>query len=150
MKIEVSTGEVLDKISILELKLSHFQDENKKKNVRKELETLINSVNESQLGELLIDTEGLYRKLLEVNAALWLIEDKIREKERLQEFDEEFIELARSVYIMNDDRGRIKRQINEETNSLLIEEKEYVDYTKEEKEDEEQHASPQVELMAGE
>ncbi len=127
MKVEVSTGEVLDKISILEIKLHRIDDEKKLENVRREHHTLIKELQEAGLVDMLSNT--LFSELLAVNLGLWDIEDKIRHKERLQQFDEEFVSLARSIYIVNDERARLKREINEETNSLLMEEKSYAPYT---------------------
>lgn len=127
MRVEVSTGEVLDKISILEIKCHKITDEKKLTNVRREHLTLIKELNAEGLEDWLLS--DLYRSLLEVNFTLWQIEDQIRKKESLQEFDDEFVGLARSVYIVNDERAQIKREINEKTNSLLVEEKNYVSYT---------------------
>lgn len=125
MKVEVSTGEVLDKLSILELKKELISDKDKLINITKEYEILY-QVTE----KLLHDQEVtiLYNKLLEVNRALWYIEDNLREKERYKEFDQEFIELARDVYFTNDKRAEIKKQINIITNSELVEEKSYEQY----------------------
>lgn len=114
--IPVSIGELLDKISILEIKA--FLTDNEY--VTKELEEL-NKI-KSSLTEYLLDYEIELKK---VNEKLWTIEDKLREKEKLKEFDSEFIDLARSVYITNDRRSEIKRRINEETNSYLKEVKLY-------------------------
>ncbi len=124
MKIEVSTGEVVDKVSILEIKLEKFTNEEKKKNVRKEYE-LLKADMEAQ--GITTDSEN-YLALKKVNLQLWDIEDNIRIKEHRSEFDQEFIELARSVYFTNDVRADIKKKINMEFNSDLVEEKEYVDY----------------------
>jgi len=123
MKVEISAGEALDKISILEIKLNQMKDEQRRENVKRELGLLIDSVLAEGLQVWLLGDE--YKELLETNQALWIIEDRIRNKEHKKEFDEEFISLARSVYIMNDQRADIKRRINEQTKSLLIEEKEY-------------------------
>lgn len=106
--IPVSVGELLDKISILQIKSQYTDNEY----VQKELQDLIQIAKEFDI----YDETHLYL-LFEVNSVLWVVEDKIREKEKLQEFDDEFIELARSVYITNDKRAKIKKQINEETNS---------------------------------
>jgi len=128
MKVEISNGDLLDKMTILEIKLNKLAEGPKKENVQRELACLLDSAIENSLDEWLLSDD--YNELLEVNSALWIIEDKIREKEAKQEFDENFVELARSVYLINDDRAAIKRRINEETKSLLVEEKEYTDYTK--------------------
>lgn len=106
--IPVSVGELIDKITILEIK-SLFTDN---EYVEKELNELIKI--KSTLVQFTLEYEI---RLKQVNETLWKIEDKLREKEKLQEFDEEFIELARSVYITNDERAEIKRKINEMTNS---------------------------------
>jgi predicted nucleic acid-binding Zn-ribbon protein len=106
--VPVSVGELIDKITILEIK-SMFTDS---EYVIKELEEL--KLIKSTLTQYTLDYEVELRK---VNEKLWRIEDKLREKEKLKEFDKEFIELARSVYITNDKRAEIKRKINEETNS---------------------------------
>jgi hypothetical protein len=114
--IPISVGELLDKISILEIKAFLTNDEY----VYKELEEL-NKI-KSTLTQYILKYEV---QLKEVNKILWKIEDKIRQKEQRHEFDDEFIELARSVYINNDERARIKKQINEETNSTYKEIKIY-------------------------
>ena len=127
MQIEISIGEFLDKISILELKLLHIADKSKLMNVQKELYhhgPLYSDLIEVYGDEL----KGLYLKLSQVNSSLWVIEDKIRELESKKRFDEEFIELARSVYFTNDERAEIKKDINLLTGSELIEEKSYKDY----------------------
>jgi hypothetical protein len=110
--IPVSVGELLDKISILQIKSMFTDDEY----VLKELEEL-NQI-KSTITQYLLEYEVQLKK---VNETLWKIEDKIRQKEKNQEFDDEFIELARSVYINNDKRSEIKRQINEKTNSTYRE-----------------------------
>ena len=116
MQIPVSVGELLDKITILEIKSMFTDDEY----VTKEL----NDLNEirSTLTQYTLEHEV---KLKKVNEKLWKIEDKLRKLEKEQRFDEEFIELARSVYIINDERARIKREINELTNSDFMEIKVY-------------------------
>ncbi len=125
MKIEVSNGEILDKLSILELKLQFMEDESQKANVQKEYDLLktvstkILSTNDKTF------PEDFYRELSNVNLKLWSIEHKIREKEFKDEFDKEFIKLARSVYKTNDKRSRIKKEINVFTGSNIIEEKHY-------------------------
>jgi hypothetical protein len=114
--IPVSVGELLDKISILEIKAFITDDEY----VHKELKEL-NQI-KSTLTQYLLEYETQLKK---VNETLWKIEDEIRRKEKNQEFDDEFIELARSVYINNDERAEIKRKINEETRSIYKEIKLY-------------------------
>jgi len=116
----ISVGELIDKITILEIKEERIADESKRVNVEKELEAL-RSIEVPNVSTDLVD------ELREVNRSLWDIEDAIREKERMSEFDERFVELARSVYFTNDRRSRIKRSINEISGSNLIEEKSYND-----------------------
>lgn len=127
MKVEISIGELLDKISILEIKLLNIKNKEKSKNVYKELETL-NPYFQDLLDEYGLDIKNLYIKLSNINKVLWNIEDDIREKEKVEEFDEEFVELARSVYITNDQRAEVKKEINLLTKSELVEEKSYSDY----------------------
>lgn len=116
IQIPVSVGELIDKITILQIKASLSDDEY----IHKELAEL-NTIKYN----LPIIPLGYQIKLKEINQTLWDIEDKIREKEKKKEFDDEFIELARSVYINNDKRAEIKRKINEETNSTYKEVKLY-------------------------
>ena len=123
MKIEVSNGEVVDKLTILQIKLEMISDEEKLKNVKKEFELLRKAID----GIISVD-DPLYQKLLEVNRKLWKIEDKIRDLERNKNFGTEFIETARSVYFINDLRSKIKKDINIQTDSDLTEEKSYEDY----------------------
>lgn len=125
MKVEVSNGELLDKLSILEIKLDKIQDDVKLHNIRREKEILYPYckilLNEEQV-------QNLYLELVSVNRKLWDVEDLLREKERNKIFDHEFIELARSVYFTNDDRAKIKKKINIITKSELVEEKSYKSY----------------------
>lgn len=124
MKIEVSVGELVDKVSILDIKRDKFQNEDKLKNVQKEYEILLDKMLEAGIKS----NNSFFKQLKKVNLKLWNIEDNIRQKEAKKEFDDEFIELARSVYFNNDDRAAIKKKINLEFNSDLVEEKEYVNY----------------------
>ena len=124
MKIDASIGEVVDKLTILSIKIDKFKSPDKLANVKKEYKKL--STEMEKAGIALDSSEFLALK--EVNQKLWNIEDAIRIKESKKEFDEEFIELARSVYFFNDERSVIKKQINRKFNSELIEEKEYVEY----------------------
>ena len=126
MKIEVSVGELVDKVSILSIKLKKMTDKQKLKNINKEFELLKASMEE--IGISLNSHE--FEKLESVNLKLWNIEDQIRIKESLNEFDDEFIKLARSVYFENDERSAIKKEINIKYDSDLVEEKEYVKYKK--------------------
>ena len=119
----ISIGELIDKITILEIKIIHMT-EIKQKNVKKELELLKFILKDKSIE---IDLDLIY-KLKEVNNNLWIIEDNIRIKERNQEFDNEFIQLARSVYKENDRRSSIKKEINQKYNSEIIEEKSYNKY----------------------
>lgn len=124
MKIEISNGELVDKVAILSIKLEKIASENKRANVLKEYRLLI-----PKMAEIGITTDSeVFRRLKQVNLKLWEIEDTIRKKEAEGVFDKEFIQLARSVYFENDRRSRIKHQINLQTRSNLIEEKEYVEY----------------------
>lgn len=127
MKVEVSTGELVDKLSILEIKLLNIKDKEKVKNVYKELETL-NPYFQDLLDVYGVKMKNLYTRISNINKALWDIEDAIRDKEKAEEFDEEFVELARSVYITNDQRAAVKKEINLLTKSELVEEKSYSDY----------------------
>ena len=124
MKIEISIGELVDKITILQIKIERIKDAKKISNVKKEYEILKTYLSETSISE----HSTLYIDLKKINEALWEIEDKIRIKEQKKEFDEDFIQLARSVYYKNDVRSEIKKEINLITGSKLIEEKEYVDY----------------------
>ena len=123
MNIKVSIGELLDKITILEIKLKKILDPCKKSNIRKEYSHLISVCRFIKNIPL-----ELMSELSQVNRDIWDIEDRIREKEREKKFDNEFIELARSVYFNNDKRAKIKKLINIQTSSELIEEKSYEDY----------------------
>jgi hypothetical protein len=127
MKVEISTGELLDKLSILEIKLLNINDPKKSKNVYKEL-AVLNPYFQDLLDEYGLSIKNLYIKLSNINKTLWDIEDAIRDKEKAEEFDEEFVELARSVYIINDQRAAVKKEINLLTKSELVEEKSYSDY----------------------
>jgi len=124
MKVEVSIGEVVDKVSILSIKLKKMKDAEKLKNVQKEYDTLVVPMTEAGV---FVDSEE-FKKLTEINLQLWEIEDEIRLKEVAGAFDDEFIKLARSVYFTNDDRAAVKKEINIKFGSELVEEKEYVDY----------------------
>jgi predicted nucleic acid-binding Zn-ribbon protein len=123
MKIEVSNGEIMDKLSIIQLKLERISDENKLINLRKEFEVL------KEASAAIMSTEDpLYSELFRVNSELWDIEDRIRDLERKKDFGNEFVETARAVYFRNDERSEIKRKINIKTSSGLIEEKSYEKY----------------------
>src|SRR5579863_2095724 len=124
--VEVSAGELVDKITILELKLEHIKDPVKLANVRLEHERRMATFHEDldECGAL----AALIQALKAVNGELWQIEDDIRAKERAQAFDAEFIALARSVYRMNDRRAALKREINQLQRSAIVEEKSYAAY----------------------
>jgi hypothetical protein len=124
MKIEVSNGEIIDKLTILSIKMDNIKDASKLKNINQEYKLLKEAATELGITE---DHE-LYKKLMDINKRLWIIEDKIRECERNKDFGERFIELARSVYITNDERSIIKKEINSVTGSELSEEKSYKRY----------------------
>ena len=126
IKVEVSFGEYLDKLTILQIKSERIKDPNKLINVNRELELL--QTTWQQRPESKVDLSTELRQLKAVNEKLWDIEDNIRGKERNNNFDTGFIELARAVYFTNDERARIKRIINEKLGSELIEEKSYADY----------------------
>ena len=122
----ISPGELLDKISILEIKLDRIDDAKKRAHVKYEYD-LLSSISADQI-ERSETLDTLYASLKHINETLWDIEDDIREKERNSIFDTEFIELARSVYFTNDKRCVIKKQINISSNSNFIEEKSYKKY----------------------
>tara|TARA_B100000925_G_scaffold257448_1_gene211835 strand:- start:25 stop:411 length:387 start_codon:yes stop_codon:yes gene_type:complete len=126
LHVPVSVGEVLDKITILQIKLAHISDANKRVNIQNELDALLPLV--AGDGFATDEMQGLMAELKSVNEALWDIEDDIREKEAAKSFDAEFIKLARAVYVTNDKRAEIKKQINLATGSALIEEKSYESY----------------------
>jgi hypothetical protein len=125
MLIEVSIGEIVDKITILSIKLRKIKNLEKLGNIRREYGMLKSSLDRAGI---VVDPK-YYRELETVNLKLWDIEDKIRRKEAEKEFDAEFIQLARSVYINNDERAAIKRKLNLSHGSELVEEKEYADYS---------------------
>ena len=125
MNIEVSHGEIVDKLTILQIKNQNITDPIKLDNIVKEYNYLL-SIVENDLG---ISTESPeYLELLSINNELWVIEDDIRDKERIKEFDEDFIKLARSVYYTNDVRAKIKKEINLKHSSGFVEEKSYQSY----------------------
>jgi hypothetical protein len=122
-QVPTSWGEVLDKITILEIKVERLGDEAARANAAREL-VLLREIAGPVLGE----TAALMARLKGLNETLWDIEDRIRDHERAGTFDAAFVELARSVYKRNDERGAVKRQINLALNSGLIEEKSYKPY----------------------
>ena len=124
--VPVSPGEVLDKITILEIKSERMEDPEKVANVRVELkllqDTWAQAINDDDV------IRDLHAQLKEINEALWEIEDDIRDKERVKDFDERFVELARAVYFTNDRRSEVKKKLNLHLGSQIIEEKSYQDY----------------------
>jgi hypothetical protein len=132
MKIEVSNGEIIDKYTILEIKLSKIKDAKKLVNIQHEYNTLTPDV-KNMYAEAKDEShlKGLQNNLLEVNKKLWKIEDDIRECERANDFGQTFIDLARAVYYVNDDRSDVKKEINVYTGSDLVEEKSYEAYKSE-------------------
>lgn len=121
VKIPCSVGELIDKITILEIKSDRVIGEEKIHNVQNELDQLRDILSSLKLPDLYVERTALKN----VNLILWEIEDAIRQKELDKKFDEEFILLARKVYLNNDERARIKKQINQKTGSEIIEEKSY-------------------------
>ena len=124
--VPVSPGELIDKISILEIKSQRMSDPEKLHNVRTELTMLNETWSASEYSSA--DISAQWDGLREVNGKLWDIEDRIRDKEREGVFDPGFIELARSVYFTNDERAALKKSINQQLGSVLVEEKSYADY----------------------
>jgi len=127
IKVPVSFGEVLDKITILEIKSERIKDEAKLKNVRLELDELSATWNDAVTDQNAI--AELRKQLKAVNEELWVIEDDIRDQEAGQDFGARFIELARAVYVTNDKRAAIKKEVNLALGSRFVEEKSYQDYT---------------------
>jgi hypothetical protein len=126
--VPISPGELLDKITILRIKSKRISDPAKLANVRVELEALERTWDSSAYAA--VDIASDVAALLAVNERLWTIEDEIRDQERAQAFDAQFVRLARSVYIENDERAAIKRRLNLRLGSSLIEEKSYADYAR--------------------
>ena len=126
ISVPVSPGELLDKITILRIKSSRMRDAGKLANVRIELALLEETWGASPYAKA--DIAADVAALQQVNERLWVIEDDIRDKERAQAFDSEFIRLARAVYFENDERAAIKRRINLKLGSTIVEEKSYAEY----------------------
>ena len=122
VEVQVSIGELFDKLTILQIKKEKITDTDKLSNVRNEYDL----INQKTL-TIEIDQQ-LVKQLKDINLQLWDIEDQLRIKEKNKEFDSEFVELAREVYYTNDRRADIKKQINISCGSLIVEEKQYVDY----------------------
>ncbi|MBO6949855.1 MAG: hypothetical protein JJ855_17890 [Rhodospirillales bacterium] len=124
--VEIAPGELIDKITILEIKLERIEDAAKLANVRHEWDVLTQARDaNTEATEALSDLTGQLKK---INETLWEIEDDIRDCERAKDFGDTFIELARAVYRTNDERARLKREINELLGSALVEEKSYAAY----------------------
>lgn len=123
MKIEVSNGEIIDKLTIIQIKIERIRDSEKLKNLQKEYEIL-----KTASSAIMSQEDPLYLELYKVNCDLWDIEDKIRDLEKRKEFGSDFIQTTRSVYFNNDKRSEIKRAINLKTSSDLVEEKSYEKY----------------------
>ena len=126
--VPISPGELIDKITILEIKSARMTDAAKLHNVRTELALLNETWRASACSAVDIGAE--WQGLRDVNGQLWDIEDEIRDRERDGAFDQKFIELARAVYVTNDERAALKRRINTKLGSTLVEEKSYKDYRK--------------------
>ena len=123
---EIGSGELIDKITILEIKSERIADEGKLKNIRHEL-SVLSATRDAHLG----DVDGLDKlagQLKEINEALWVIEDDIRACEAEKDFGQKFIDLARAVYITNDKRAAVKKEINLLTGATIIEEKSYTEF----------------------
>ncbi len=125
IKTPVSLGELVDKISILHIKNSNIKDEVKLKFIREEMDMLIKTLDE----HITKDKIQIYLdSLIEINSKLWVIEDKIRDCERNKNFDQKFVDLARSVYFTNDKRSQVKLNINNKFGSKIVEVKSYEKY----------------------
>ncbi len=124
IQVPISVGELVDKITILEIKSRRFDDETKRNHVFHELKLLKGVCTQYAID---LDAE-VVRELERINEKLWVIEDDIREKERLKQFDHDFIELARAVYRINDQRFQVKQQVNKIFGSNIVEEKSYRPY----------------------
>lgn len=124
IKVPISNGELLDKITILQIKRDKIKDEEKQKHIIRELEELTILMENLPMNEI----NNLLRELKEINSQLWDVEDALRDKERSATFDDEFIQLARKVYFTNDKRSKVKLQINKISKSELVEVKSYEKY----------------------
>jgi Family of unknown function (DUF6165) len=126
ISVPVSPGELVDKLTILEIKSERMSDATKLANVRLELQLLSGIWTQSDYAR--IDIRAEWAELKRINAVLWDIEDEIRDEERHQRFGEQFIKLARAVYVTNDERAAVKRRINDKLGSKIVEEKSYASY----------------------
>jgi len=127
LKVPISLGELIDKITILRIKSNKINSNEAQKNIRLELEKLEHILNETM--SINTNLKNFEIKLSKINQSLWDIEDQLREKEKEKKFDKKFISLARMVYYKNDERAKIKRMINKNFGSELIEEKSYTQYS---------------------
>ena len=127
LKIPISLGELIDKITILRIKSNKINSNEAQKNIRLELEKLEHILNTKM--SINTNLKNFEIKLSKINQTLWDIEDQLREKEREKKFDKKFISLARMVYYKNDERAKIKRMINKSFGSEIIEEKSYTQYS---------------------
>ena len=126
INVPISPGELIDKLTILEIKAANITDAAKLANVKIELDLLQETWRSSAFASANIDAE--WQQLRDINKKLWDIEDDIRDKERQRQFDQQFIELARAVYIRNDERAAVKKTINTKLGSKIVEEKSYAKY----------------------
>jgi len=126
IRVPISPGELLDKITILRIKSQRMSGAEKLKNVRLELQSLEQTWDSSAYARVDVETDVL--ALMAVNERLWVIEDDIRDRERAQDFGADFIRLARAVYFENDERAAIKRRLNLKLGSTIVEEKSYREY----------------------
>jgi hypothetical protein len=126
ISVPISPGELIDKLTILEIKSERMTDTAKLANVRLELQLLGAVWSKSDYAR--VDIRAEWVELKRINAALWDIEDEIRDEERHQRFGEQFIKLARAVYVTNDERAAVKRRINDKLGSKIVEEKSYASY----------------------
>tara|TARA_B110001454_G_C12622290_1_gene393351 strand:+ start:544 stop:933 length:390 start_codon:yes stop_codon:yes gene_type:complete len=126
IKIPVSVGELIDKITILEIKKVKIKDKSKLLNIKLELNLLNNFLKKNKLNKR--NLKKLKNDLFKTNSKLWVIEDKLRNHERKNKFNSTFIKLARQVYFLNDNRSVVKKNINEAVGSTIVEEKSYQEY----------------------
>ncbi len=126
IKVPISPGELIDKITILQIKSERMSDAAKVANVRVELQLLESTWRDASGDKPDITAE--WAALKKINEKLWVVEDDIRDKERAREFDAKFVELARAVYVINDERAAVKKQINTKLGSRIVEEKSYKEY----------------------
>ena len=126
INVSISIGELIDKITILEIKLEKINENDKKQNIKHELDLL--NIEYIKIQELNKEIETYFKQLKEINLELWDIEESIRDCERRNNFDSEFVELSRKIYIKNDLRFEIKNKINKKFSSEIVEEKSYSKY----------------------